>query len=217
MRLNNYKILLLLLTIIILDGCGRHNPNLDEKEPLIFNDNKKNSWAEETNIDDEDIDISDLNNSLVVDETFIIEDERIKRVPFLISEYKKLNRRGKGTIRGKIYIQDAYNVNILGSQTRLYLNPMTSYSNQWYKESYLGGNKMEKADQNLFNYLKFTASNINGEFAFYGVPSGKYYLIGTVKCSEACGYESEKNIRIASIVEVEGKEIITKDLVRVLD
>ncbi len=91
------------------------------------------------------------------------------------------------------------------NSTRLYLNPITSYSEQWYEESYLGGYKMQEADPRLFNYLKFTASDKNGKFAFYGVPSGSYYLIGTVKCGEECGYDSMKNIRIATKVSVPWK------------
>jgi hypothetical protein len=102
---------------------------------------------------------------------------------------------------------------VYGKSTRLYLNPKTSYSDQWYKESYIGGKKMAKADDRLFNYLKFTSSDENGNFAFYGVPSGRYYLIGVVTCGEACGYENPKKIRIATQVQVEGNEIVQKDLV----
>jgi len=72
-------------------------------------------------------------------------------------------------------LKDAYGKRIAGSGTRLYLNPVTSYSKQWYEESYLGGYKMQKADPKLFNYLKFTASDSNGVFGFYGVPSGSIY------------------------------------------
>jgi hypothetical protein len=105
----------------------------------------------------------------------------------------------------------------MGAGTRLYLNPATSYSDQWFHESYLGGYKMEKADSRLFNYLRFTAANSDGKFAFYGVPSGSYYLIGTVKCGTECGYDTPKNIRIAKKVSVVGNQIVEKDLSRMVD
>jgi len=92
-------------------------------------------------------------------------------------------------------------------------NPKTSYSDQWYRESYIGGHKMQKADDRLFNYLRFTSSDANGNYAFYGVPSGSYYLIGTVKCGTECGYETPKNIRIATLVTVKGNQVVKKDLV----
>ena len=76
---------------------------------------------------------------------------------------------------------------------------------------------MEKADSRLFNYLRFTAANSDGKFAFYGVPSGSYYLIGTVKCGTECGYDTPKNIRIATKVSVYGNKIVQKDLSRMVD
>jgi hypothetical protein len=131
----------------------------------------------------------------------------VKRIAFPADEYSQLKSMGNGTVKGTIYIR--YNgKQINGRQTRLYLNPVTSYSNQWYRESYLGGHKMGKSDPRLFNYLKFTASNNNGEFAFYGVPAGSYYVVGTVKC-DACG---GKNIRIAKKVRVGSAGTVTINL-----
>ncbi len=131
----------------------------------------------------------------------------IKRIPFPDDEYSQLPTTGNSTIKGVIAI--TYNGRqILGRQTRLYLNPVTSYSNQWYRESYLGGHKMGKSDPRLFNYLKFTASNSNGQFAFYGVPKGSYYLVGTVQCSECGG----RNVRIARRVTVNGSNTVSIDL-----
>lgn len=164
-----------------------------------------------------DVDISDLEENLTESEMMITEEDserKLARIPFPVSEYYALPRTGKGTIKGSIYVRDLYGEKVFGSGTRLYLNPITSYSRQWYEESYLDGHKMQKADARLFNYLKFTAADANGNFAFYGVPSGNYYLIGTVKCGNACGYESERSIRIASRVSIRGNQVIQKDLTR---
>ncbi len=163
-----------------------------------------------------DVDMSDLDENLTESEMMMTEEseEKMARIAFPTSEYYALARTGRGTIKGSIYITDSYGSRVLGSGTRLYLNPITSYSKQWYVESYLGGNRMQKADSRLFNYLKFTAADSNGNFAFYGVPNGSYYLIGTVKCGEQCGYESEKSIRIATRVSVHGNQVVNKDLTR---
>ena len=131
----------------------------------------------------------------------------IKRIAFPSDEYARLKTSGNSTVKGLIFV--TYNgQQITGRQTRLYLNPVTSYSNQWYRESYLGGHKMEKVDKRLFNYLKFTASNSNGQFAFYGVPAGQYYVVGTVTCTQCGG----KNISIARRVTVNGNNTVTVDL-----
>jgi hypothetical protein len=173
-------------------------------------------WGDLTNVDD--VNMSDDN--LTMSEMMMTEDGeefRLERIAFPVSEYNRLPRMGKGTVKGSIYVTDYYDRRIAGESTRLYLNPVTSYSEQWYKESYIGGYKMEKADSRLFNYLRFTASDKNGKFAFYGVPSGSYYLIGTVKCGDACGYDTVKNIRIATQVTVQGNQIVQQDLSRTLE
>ena len=157
------------------------------------------------------VDVSDLNVTPISESS-----TRVARIPFPVDEYKRLAQIGEGTVKGSIYLTDASGNKIYGKQTRLYLNPVTSYSKQWYNESYLGGKKLDKADPRLFNYLKFTTSDANGKFAFYGVPSGKYYLIGVVRCAEQCGYDTPTNIRIAKEVEVNGKETVDVDLTKSL-
>jgi hypothetical protein len=196
----------------VLSGCMQSDvsPNMSQ--------HNQRSWAEESHVDD--VDMSDLDESITESEMMMTEEgegSKMKRIAFPVSEYYRLPRMGKGTVKGSIYLQGGYGNRIAGASTRLYLNPVTSYSKQWYNESYLGGHQMQKADDRLFNYLKFTASDSNGEFAFYGVPSGDYYLIGTVKCGEECGYSNGKNIRIARIVRVEGNQIIQKDLSRTIE
>jgi hypothetical protein len=76
---------------------------------------------------------------------------------------------------------------------------------------------MQQADFRLFNYLKFTASDSSGVFGFYGVPSGSYYLIGTVKCGQECGFSGTKNVRIAKKVTISGNQILDTDLFKALE
>ncbi|PTB87868.1 hypothetical protein C9925_01185 [cyanobacterium G8-9] len=198
---------LTLILLSLLTGCVSRDLPL---QPIQQNTNPYNV---------NDVDLSDLDENLTESEMMMTEegDEKMERIEFPTSEYYSLARTGRGTIKGTIYITDNYGGRVLGSGTRLYLNPITSYSKQWYVESYLGGNRMQKADSRLFNYLKFTAADSKGKFSFYGVPSGSYYLIGTVKCGEECGYESEKSIRIATRVSVQGNQIVNKDLTRTVD
>lgn len=182
------------------------------------NQQDSQNWAEQSS--KEDIDTSDLDENLSEPETMITEnaqENKVARIAFPAFEYNRLARTGKGTVKGSIYLKNAYGKQILGADTRLYLNPITSYSEQWYNQSYLAGYKMTKADSRLFNYLKFTASDSNGKFAFHNVPSGRYYLIGTVKCGVECGYDTNKNIRIARQVSIQGNQILEKDLTRMLD
>ena len=204
------RVMLFIMTVMsvsLFTGCT---------QPDVPINNRQATWNQ-SNVND--VDLSDLDENLTESEMIMTEDgeqNQMERVAFPTSEYYRLARTGKGTVKGKIYLDDTYK-HIPGANTRLYLNPLTSYSEQWYNESYLGGHKMQKADSRLFNYLKFTAADKGGNFAFYGVPSGSYYLIGTVKCGQECGYAGEKSIRIARKVTIQGSQIIERDLTRLID
>jgi hypothetical protein len=198
-----------LTLLLLLSGCVE----TDIKRPSY-----QDRWG---SYDPDNIDMSDMDENMTETEMLITEnmpDNRIPRIEFPLEEYEQLARTGKGTIKGKIYLKNSYGETIkVGAGERLYLNPMTSYSSQWYYESYIGGQKMQKADPRLFNYLRFTASNKDGSFSFYGVPAGRYFLIGTIKCGQECGYGTTKSIRLTTKVEVYGNDIEEKDLTRTLN
>ena len=184
--------------------------NKSSQSKVLWDENR-NPYADEN----DNVDVSDLDKEVTTgEEAGTTTAQTIQRIPFPAAEYNVLARTGKGTIQGHIYLQDAYGSKIYGAKTRLYLNPVTSYSRQWYQQSYLNGYKMGKADPRLFNYLRFTASDDQGAFAFYGVPTGSYYLIGTVTCGTECGYTTPRNIRIAKEVYIEGNQVVDTDLSR---
>ncbi len=177
-----------ILLLLAATGCAHY------ELPFLSHDTAKNST-------DSTVDLQGVNDGVTSKKIVI------KRIAFPADEYAQLATSGNSTVKGTIAV--TYNGRkIPGRQTRLYLNPVTSYANQWYRESYLGGHTMAPSDKRLFNYLKFTASNQNGAFAFYGVPAGKYYVVGTVNCPECGG----KNIRIARKVTVNGSNTATVDL-----
>jgi hypothetical protein len=127
----------------------------------------------------------------------------IERMPFPVGEYNRLSKRGRSTVSGSIYLENSHNSQkVMGKKVKLYLNPVTSYSEQWYQESYLGGYKMSKTDKRIYNYLKFTMSNGSGKFNFFGVPRGDYYLVGTIKCAKECGFSKSTTTRLVKRVSV---------------
>ena len=204
-----YRVLLLGF-LLLLNSCVKNDVVLNV--PNGVTNTEDNPWANDVPVDD--INISDLDNNITETETIITEDgtKKVKRIPFPINEYSSLKRIGKGVVKGKIFVKTANEEIVFGKNTRLYLNPLTAYSRQWYIQSYLAGKKMDKVDKRLFNYLKFTASGTSGEFAFYGVATGSYYLIGTVTCGRECGFDEPKNIKIATQVNIQGKQVLNIDL-----
>ena len=129
--------------------------------------------------------------------------EIMQRISFPEDEYRKLKKYGDSTVTGTIYLKSSItDDNIIGRNVKLYLNPVTSYSKQWYEQSYLGGYKMTPPDKRLYNYLKFTTSNSDGEFSFFGVPAGEYYIGAKLTCGNECGFNSPKIIRVVKEISV---------------
>ncbi|HFU77847.1 MAG TPA: carboxypeptidase regulatory-like domain-containing protein, partial [Epsilonproteobacteria bacterium] len=94
--------------LFLFSGCVQRELVLAAPDVRQSQDN---TWANETNVE-ENVDISDLEDNVTVeDETAIHEDmpvEKMERVTFPVSEYKHLARTGKGTVKGAIYVRDAY-------------------------------------------------------------------------------------------------------------
>ena len=208
-----YTIILLSFSLLFFTACvGQPQAPAAKKQQT-----DSVLWAENTNVyadENDNVDVSDLDKEVMSGDGAQASSQMMQRIAFPAGEYSALAHTGKGTVQGHIYLQDAYGKKIYGAKTRLYLNPVTSYSRQWYEQSYINGYKLGKADPRLFNYLKFTASDDTGSFAFYGVPSGRYYLIGTVTCGVECGYPNNKNIRIATEIFISGNQVLDQDLSR---
>ena len=166
-----------------------------------------NADAHDKNVD-ADIDNQEMESNRVQSNDYI------ERMAFPVAEYKRLQKRGTSTVRGNIY---AENVNsgekIMGKKVKMWLNPVTSYSNQWYQEDYLGGYKFTKVDKRIYNYMKLEYSKVDGSFNFSGVPRGDYYLVGSVKCTEACGLGKSKSVRLVKRISV-GSGVTNINLVK---
>jgi hypothetical protein len=138
----------------------------------------------------------------------------IERMPFPVSEYNALSKIGSQTVTGLVYLENNIDdQKVMGKKVKLYLNPVTSYSDQWYQQSYLGGYKMSKADGRLYNYLKFTMSNESGKYSFFGVPTGEYYLVGTMTCGNECGFSKQKTVVLVQKIYV-GSGVTTANLMK---
>jgi len=175
---------------ILIGRNGQHNPNLGARVDVPVNNPTLGQAL-------------DINGSNLLNEEEVVDRGIMERIPFPVEEYKYVKKRGSSTVRGDVYLE---NVNssekVIKSKIKLWLNPVTSYSRQWYEESYLGGYKLSKTDRRLYNYLKFTYSDGNGNFNFYGVPVGNYYLTATITCGEECGLSQTKSILLVKEVSV---------------
>lgn len=185
-------------------GFGEEEVGIKEKEFLSTGDNNSSLREKEGFSSPASSDISTVVNP---------PKKKIhkKRIKFPSSEYEKLSSSGKGVIRGRVFL-DVKGSFIPRKQVRLYLNPKTSYSDQWYDMTYLKGIPLGKVDKRLYRYLKFTLSNKNGDFAFFGVPDGDYYVIANIKCGKECGYTHSRAFSVAKAVTLKNGHKVTLDV-----
>jgi len=201
------KISLVVTAAFLLSGCNVYR-QMVIPTPYQSNETVNNNLGQEVDTTANQEQLNTIKEAPIQtkNKTFI------QRMPFPEAEYTSLPRSGNATVNGSIYALTPSGKKVYAKQTRLYLNPVTSYSTQWYKESYLGGAKMSKVDPRLFNYLKFTTSDSNGKFEFLNVPSGSYYLIGVIKCGSECGYSKVKSLRVTKKISVIGDEVKSVEL-----
>ena len=200
------------LLLLLISGCA----DLSAPSLPYPTSERTSQWPPEDMDDEEIVDLSDIDTNIHEGSVTVEDmqnDEVYERMEFPENEYARLAKRGTSTIKGRIFLEDSYGGMVVkGKGTRLYLNPVTSYSKEWYVQSYAKGKIMTPADKRLFNYLRFTTSNDDGNFVFYGVPAGRYYVIGTIVCGDECGFDGVKNIRIASEVRVKPGGRVSIDL-----
>ncbi len=127
----------------------------------------------------------------------------IQRMAFPVEEYSRIQKRGYSTVTGSIYVENSNSSEkIMGQKVKLWLNPVTSYSNQWYQQDYLSGYKLSKIDKRIYNYMKLEYSKSDGHFRFSGIPRGEYYLVGSVNCTEACGLSATDSTKIRLVKRI---------------
>ena len=188
------------------------NPNLGDRISVPENNPSVGSVISDENGHDANID-GEIDRAEM--ESATIHNTPMQRMAFPAGEYARIPKRGYSTVTGSIYVENSNSgEKIMGQKVKLWLNPVTSYSNQWYEQDYLGGYKLSKIDKRIFNYMKLEYSKPNGSFRFSGVPRGEYYLVGSVKCTEGCGFsDKSKKVRLVKRISV-GSGVTRIDLMK---
>ncbi|EFW77381.1 hypothetical protein [Pseudomonas savastanoi] len=104
----------------------------------------------------------------------------VPRVPFPVAKYDHLAASGTGTLTGQVFMRTVGGDVKYGAGSDVYILPVTSYTNQWYAESYIGGKSLGAPDARAEKGMKVTQADGTGYFKFSDVPPGKYYLSSKV-------------------------------------
>ena len=111
----------------------------------------------------------------------------IQRISFPEKEYTELKTNGNAKITGQVFAKTRGGDVKFGAGNTVMLNPVTSYSNQWYKEVYMLRNNISEGDIRQQQYIRKTIANGHGNFTFNNIPVGDYYLVSVITWEVAYG------------------------------
>lgn len=112
----------------------------------------------------------------------------VERIAFPANEYESLNKAGNATVSGQVFMKTRGGDIKYGAGSTVWLNPKTSYSDQWYSVTLsnrfqvegFGVKRLSDPDSRAADYIIHTQADGFGNFTFNNVPSGDYYLVSGV-------------------------------------
>lgn len=123
------------------------------------------------------------------------------RIPFPQAEYDALPKSGTGTITGQAFLKTRGGDVKTAAGTPVVLNPVTSYSRDWFKKVRIEHQTIEAADPKQQPYLRQKIADAAGKFTFDNVPAGRYYVVTAVQWEAPTGYRASLETQGGMLVE----------------
>lgn len=92
------------------------------------------------------------------------------------AEYAPYVGEGTVSIYGDAFLKTRGGDVKKGAGNEVFLNPVTSYSTEWFERTIIGGQPLEAADPRALKYHRKTRADGDGKFEFEKLPPGEYYL-----------------------------------------
>ena len=108
-------------------------------------------------------------------------------------EYAPYAQKGNASIQGKLCFPLADGSEKCFANTTVFINPVTTYSDEWYNRGWAGREYLATADKRVIPFNKMVKTDKDGNFAFKDLAPGSYY-VGTMVClpktkdAKACAY-----------------------------
>ncbi|MHB0774996.1 carboxypeptidase-like regulatory domain-containing protein [Halomonas sp. WWR20] len=102
-----------------------------------------------------------------------------RKVAFPEREYAQLEKTGRSTLTGRIFITTPSGEVIYGAGETISIAPATTYSAE-AAEVALAGGHIEPADPRAREYTHYAKADEQGRFKAQGLPAGIYYVAGSV-------------------------------------
>ena len=92
------------------------------------------------------------------------------------AEYAPYAQPGTGSISGQAFLKTRGGEVKYGAGNEIYLNPVTTYSTEWFQETVLNNRRLKPADSRTDPFHWVTSADGQGNFQFENLPAGEYYV-----------------------------------------
>ncbi len=100
-----------------------------------------------------------------------------RQAAFSQTEYAPYDQRGDASISGLVSLRsDEDNVTSGGGCKEVVLEPVTSYSTEWFDHEIMKNERLAPPDPRALTYRRTTQMDSAGHFHFEQLPAGSYYL-----------------------------------------
>lgn len=130
------------------------------------------------------------------------------RSAFDADQARHILRYKQSTIKGRVWVTTPGNLTIVGERSRVQLIPVTAYTTE-YMEAIFGDSRISaqnvsvvNLDPEMFKYVRHEVADLDGLFAFSGVPNGDYYVLSSLKWNRRESTSDPGHARIFTTVSV---------------
>jgi hypothetical protein len=99
---------------------------------------------------------------------------------FLPSEYAAYEGVGTSTITGQSFLKTRRGDVKFGAGDEIILNPVTTYSTEWWTKAIVGGKTLGPGDDRAKGHTRTAVADGEGRFRFDSLPAGRYYVLSSV-------------------------------------
>jgi len=127
--------------------------------------------------------------------------QQISRMAFPEHEYQRLAKSGTAIVKGQAFLKTRSGDVKVAAGNEVILNPITSYSNEWYEKAYRRGMNLGEPDPRVWNYVIKTVADGSGRFTFKNVPPGQYFVTTVVTWESATGYQGALQVQGGTVTK----------------
>lgn len=128
---------------------------------------------------------------------------------YVESEYAPYREPGTAVITGQAFAKTRGGEVKFGAGNTVVMNPVTSYSDEWWARAVRVGEHLEDPDPRIISFSSQATADGEGRFKFERLPAGDYYIACWIRWETGGGYGSnDQAVCVGKKVHVDSGQTI---------